>query len=350
MMAQFMKKIVYCLFYCLFFNSCIDKIDLKVPDVPRKLIVDGAVTNLPGPYFVQLTYSVPFNSPKITDLISGAEVSISDNLGNVYPLKGFTNGVYKSDSASFQGIVGRLYSVNIKTLDNKQYQSKPELLRVPVPVDTVTSKYIPSQLRDKSFDVFVKVKDPSVSENYYRWKWRNYKAIDICQISRIKNETGSFVYLSPCCQNCWEITTSYGSLALFSDDLINGKTFTQKVANIPYDGIWEYYMQIEQYSVSKENYTYWNLVQGQISNSGGIFDNTPAFIQGNVVNIKDPDEQVLGIFNVMGAVKKIVYIPRNVPGVSPTVPTPLSGTVVTLRQCLECKGDSRTPIKPEGWR
>lgn len=345
-----MKNTVFGLILFLFFNSCIDKIELKEPNIPRKLIVDGSVTNLPGPYFVQLSYSVPFNSTKITDLISGADVSIYDNLGNVYPLKSFTNGVYKSDSATFQGIIGRSYSVRIKTLDNKQYQSNPEMLRTPVPIDTVTSKYIPTLTRAKGFDVFVKVKDPAVTENFYRWKWRNYKSLEICQISRTKSAGGSFVYLTPCCQKCWEITASYGSLALFSDNLTNGKTITQKIANIPYDGINDYYMQIEQYSISKGNYNYWNLVQGQISNSGGIFDNTPAFIQGNVFNINDPEEQVLGIFNVMGAVKKVVYISRNVPGVSPTVPTPISDTVITTRDCLECKGDSRTPIKPEGWK
>ena len=345
-----MKNILSCLFICFFFNSCIDKFALKEAPVARKLIVDGSVTNLPGPYFVQLSYSVPFISNNLTDPVNGADVSISDNLGNVFPLKDLSNGVYKSDSAAFKGIVGRTYQVNIKTLDNKQYQSKPEVLLTPVPVDTVTSKYVPTQTRAKGFDVFVKVKDPSVSENFYRWKWRNYEAIDICRISRLKNDAGSFVYLSPCCQPCWEITTSYGSLALFSDDLINGKNFTQKVANIPYDNIYDYYMQIEQYSVSKENYTYWNLVQGQISNSGGIFDNTPAFIQGNVFNIKDPEEQVLGIFNVMGAVKKVAYIPRTVPGVTPTIPSTLSGTVITLRECLACKGDSRTPVKPDGWK
>ena len=345
-----MKNIVCYLILCLFFNSCIDKFDIKEPSVNRKLIVDGSITNLPGPYFVQLSTSVPFSSVKLTDPINGADVSISDNLGNVYPLKDASNGSYKTDSASLRGVVGRSYRVNIKTLDGKQYQSKPELLLAPVPVDTVVSKYVSSETRGKGFDVYVKVKDPSVSENYYRWKWRNFEAIDICRISRLKNDQGSFVYLSPCCEQCWEITTSYGSLALFSDDLINGNTFTQKIANIPYNNIYDYYMQIEQYSVSKENYAYWNLVQGQISNSGGIFDNTPAFIQGNVFNIKDPNEQVLGIFNVMGAVKKIANIPRNVPGVNPSLPTPISGTVIKLKECLDCKGDTRTPIKPEGWK
>jgi Domain of unknown function (DUF4249) len=345
-----MKNILFCFLIIFFFNSCIDKVELKEPNIARKLIVDGSVTNLPGPYFVQLSYSVPFNSTKITDLVSGADVSISDNLGNVYPLKAFTNGVYKTDSASFRGIVGRSYRVNIKTLENKQYQSKPELLLMPVPVDTVASKLVPSQTRGLSFDVFVKTKDPSVSGNYYRWKWRNYELIDICLLSRQKSDAGSFVYLSPCCQKCWQVSSSFGSLSLFSDDLVNGNNFTQKVANIPYDNTAPYYMQIEQYSISKENYNYWNLVQGQISNSGGIFDNTPAFIQGNVFNTKDSTEQVLGIFNVMGAVKKVAYITRNVPGVSPTIPPPISGTIITTRDCYECKGDSRTPVKPEGWK
>ena len=345
-----MKNIFYCIFLLSLITGCIDKIELKEANVPRKLIVDGTVTNYPGPYFVTLSYSEPFNSTKITELISGATVTISDNLGNIYPLSAFTNGVYKTDSASFRGVVGRSYSVNIKTLDGKQYKSRPESILPPVPIDSISSRFVPGQIRTASFEVSVKVKDPSVSGNFYRWKWRNYDTIDICRITRTKNDGGSFVFLAPCCQKCWQITTCYGCLALFSDDLTNGKTFTQKVANIPFDNSYDYYMQIDQYSISKENYNYWNLVQGQISNSGGIFDNTPAFIEGNVYNVNDPNDQVLGIFNVMGATKKITYIQRSVKGQSPYVPPPISGTVIYERNCFECKGDIRTPIKPEGWR
>jgi Domain of unknown function (DUF4249) len=337
-----------CFILSLFFNSCIDKVELKEPNVGRKLIVDGTVTNLPGPYIVQLSYSVPFNSKKLTDLTNGADITISDNLGNIYPLKSFNSGIYKTDSATFRGIVGRTYIVKIKTLDSKQYQSKLELLREPVPLDTVTSTYAPSEY-SKGFDVFATVKDPSVSSNYYRWKWLNYEELDTCYIKSVKNDQGRFVVRSLCCEPCWQITSSFGSLALFSDDLINGNTFTQKIANIPYNSVYDYYMRIEQYSISKENYTYWNLVQGQISNSGGIFDNTPAFIQGNVFNVKDSTEQVLGNFNVMGAYKKITFIKRTVLE-RPTIPTPLSGIIITTKECEPCKGDSRTPVKPEGWK
>jgi hypothetical protein len=336
------------LILCLFFNSCIDKVELKEPNVARKLIVDGTVTNLPGPYIVQLSYSVPFNSKKLTDLTNGADVTISDNLGNVYPLKSFNSGIYKTDSATFRGIVGRSYTLNIKTLDSKQYQSKSELLREPVLIDTITSKFIRSEISN-SFDVFVTAKDPSVSGNYYRWKWRNYEELDICYVARVRDERGSFVFLYPCCQRCWQITSSYGSLALYSDDLINGGTFKNKIANIPYDNIYDYYMQIEQYSISKENYNYWNLVQGQISNSGGIFDNTPAFIEGNIFNVKDPKEPVLGIFNVMGATKNIVFINRTVLDVRPVIQK-YYGNVTRLKTCEECKGDTRTQVKPEGWK
>ena len=249
-----MKNIFYCFFLLSLITGCIDKIELKEANVPRKLIVDGTVTNLPGPYFVTLSYSEPFNSTKITELVSGATVTVSDNLGNIYPLSAFTNGVYKTDSASFRGVVGRSYSVNIKTLDGKQYKSRPESILPPVPIDSITSRFVPGQIRTASFEVSVKVKDPSVSGNFYRWKWRNYDTIDICRITRTKNDGGSFVFLAPCCQKCWQITTCYGCLALFSDDLTNGKTFTQKVANIPFDNSYDYYMQIDQYSISKENY------------------------------------------------------------------------------------------------
>ena len=53
-----MKRIALLFFGLVIIGSCIDRIDIKVPDsYSSQLVVDGAITDEPGPYTVRLTKS-----------------------------------------------------------------------------------------------------------------------------------------------------------------------------------------------------------------------------------------------------------------------------------------------------
>ena len=65
---------------------------------------------------------------------------------------------------------------------------------------------------------------------------------------------------------------------------------------------------IEQMSISKRAFNFWTLVQQQLSNFGSPFDTPPASIEGNMYNINDPDETVLGFFGVSNVSKESIVI------------------------------------------
>ena len=59
-----------------------------------------------------------------------------------------------------------------------------------------------------------------------------------------------------------------------------------------------HYFTTLSHSITKEAYDFWNQVDVLTNASGSIFDLPPARIEGNFFNVNDPDEIVLGFFEV----------------------------------------------------
>ncbi len=346
-----MKKIIILSILCAFFGaSCIDEVKLNQEAIETKLIVDGAITNAVGPYRVSLNYSLPYTQTGITSGVSGATISIVEEGGKTTPMKEISTGFYETDSAALRGQVGKSYYLKIRTGNGRTYQSNPEKILPPIPIDTFKVAFNTNIRETRPFTVSIKTKDPIEKGNFYRWKWTHYDSISICRSTFSKDESGSYNYKVPCCQKCWEITPCKGCIEIGSDALINGKYIEPLIARLPFESKNPYFIILEQYSVSKEYYQYWQMIQTQINNSGGIFDNAPAQIQGNLVNVDNPKEQVLGYFSASGVTLKPVYVPRDFTNYAARPPAQLPGTqIIYVQQCMDCGGVTRTRYKPLGW-
>jgi hypothetical protein len=347
-----MKKI-FALYILLsvFMSSCIDEVKLTQESLEPKLIVDGSITNAKGPYQVTLSYSLPYTEVGITQSISGAKLTIIEEGGKSAILKETSTGFYQTDSADIRGQVGKSYYLKIRLGNGREYQSKPETILPSIPIDTFKVGFVPNILNPKPFTVSIKTKDPVEKGNFYRWKWTHYDSISICKTTYLRNDFGAFKYLYPCCDKCWDIVRCQGCIDIGSDALINGKFIEPTIANLPFESKTPYFIILEQYHISKEYYQFWKTVETQINNSGGIFDNAPAQVLGNLYNINDEKDQVLGYFSASGVTLKPVYVPRDFTGYAPRVTSELPNTTVIYQtSCQVCGGSTRTKQKPLGWK
>ena len=85
-----------------------------------RIIVDGLITNEDAEHYVRLTESVGFYQEGKAPGMSGAEVKVTDNEGNLY---NFTEsetaiGLYTAD---FQGIAERTYSLYVTLPDGRMF-------------------------------------------------------------------------------------------------------------------------------------------------------------------------------------------------------------------------------------
>ena len=69
-----------------------------------------------------------------------------------------------------------------------------------------------------------------------------------------------------------------------------------------------YFVEIAQTRLSEEGYRYWEKLRSNSSDVGGLFSPEPSELRGNIVNVDDPDELVLGFIGVSTVSRVSMFI------------------------------------------
>ncbi|GAB4044962.1 DUF4249 domain-containing protein [Spirosoma litoris] len=334
--------------------SCITPFQPDTLSIPSSLVVEGQITNQPGPYIIKLSNTADYSFKSLNLVESGATVSIADNLGNQEVLKESPIGTYQTAASGIQGVVGRRYKLTIQTKAGKRYESDTELLSAAPPILNTYSEsvYTPATGTTASkqiWNVYLDTKDPDTLGNYYKWNWTHYEFTDVCQktyVSRINSYTGI-----SCCTDCWNITRCYNCININSDQNINGKAISrQPIAEVPFTSLSRYYIEIEQQALSRGTYVFWKSVKQLTSNTGGLFDAAPSSVQGNLRCTSNASEVVYGYFGAMGVSVTYLYVDRSSGKGNPLVDLPVNVPYPTNPPCITCENSLyQTPTKPRWW-
>ena len=115
-------------------------------------------------------------------------------------------------------------------------------------------------------------------------------------------------------------------------------------------------------SLAPNTYRYLKLLQDQSINTGTLADTPPAPLRGNIRNIKDANELVLGYFSTSSVSEvRVMLDRRNTTGGLPNgLYSFINNRPVTLEELSNERPDiplaicqpsfTRTPITPLGWR
>ena len=280
-------SIILLLFFLLVY-SCIEPFDFNIKgDKSESLVVEGLITNEPGPYFVYLTRTTDYGSTiESIEVVESANVIISDDLGNSETLTETRPGIYETNPDSIQGIQGRSYKVIIETPDGKQYESIPELLSSVPEIDSIYYEFKEKQTvdgtRDNRINVYIDASVPENEGNYFLWRCTSENNTDI-------------------------IIADYR--------YVNGNKIEKKqVLSIPannkdyFDGL---YVTIAQFSLTKKAYDYYYSINQQRKMAGTIFEPPPAIIKGNIQNIHNPKDSVFGYFGASSITRAGIFIPKS---------------------------------------
>jgi hypothetical protein len=339
-------------------GSCIDLYDPKLKSTQQRLVVEAQITTELDYHWVDLTYDAGYNSSEtnFNFLVKNAKVWVTDNAGNRYdfidskkevqPIKANPGFDYRS-LIKFQAVVGRTYQLFIQTENGKQYRSKPELVRAVPKLDRIYTEFnrLPTTFPNPigEFSIFTDIQDSPTPDEFYRWESIHWDKLVYCQYGDTLNRIIAY----PCCQDCYEFKICKECRPIVSDRFVNGNTIKrQLIAKYPYDSLYPYYLKIRQYAISKDVYNFWNTVETQAKNSGGLFDVTPKQIKGNISNINDPSEEVLGYFSAADVDEKVMYFERNLVGVKPFAPY----VPARSRLCFPCQEfNNRSRVMPKDW-
>ncbi len=303
----------------IFTTSCIDpywpELDSKYTSA---LVVEGKISNKPGPYEVKVSRSSSVDNPRINPL-SGCQVVISDDRGNSEELMEHAIGIYRTAADGIRGIVGHSYKISIVTAEGIIYESAYEQMAMPTEIDSIYTaiEYSPHPHYDRNITGFRFYLNTKISEqdtNYYKWDLEcTYKYTANYRIKYIFD--GEMHPFSP----SDSLYTCYKTLQIPESFTYNtSKLSTPQVIGFPLHLVttetkelsMRYSLIARQYSIAENAYQYWSKLKVMAEEQGALYTKLPFQIRSNVYRLDDTDEPVLGYFLVAGLSEKRIFMDR----------------------------------------
>jgi hypothetical protein len=311
------SKLFFIFFIAFSLFTCIDPYTPKLDKFQSLLVVDALLTDENASNYVRLSHTIK-TVDMVPEMVSGAIVTISDDLGHTITLTEKSTGVYKTDSLSFRGETSRTYTLYIKTKEGVEYKSAPCFMYPQQDIDSIYFEKDQEIINGESQDgirIYLDSKGESDCK-YYRWSYEEWWKLSVPDPQRYDyyNDSTIIPQEKPN-QICWGNKKSDEIIIESTETGISNRFGKKPLLFVASEKstrlLVQYFVKIRQYSISREEYKFWDQMN-QINESGGdIFDKQPFQINSNVHNINKVNEQVLGYFQVSSVKSQSEYITKN---------------------------------------
>ena len=315
-----MKRInsYYFLWVFILLSGCIKPFDPEIEDGDTSnFVVQGIVSTGGGWQEITVSRTSPVNDPAFRP-ISDCVVEITDDLGQSYILEERNAGVYSIWMNQGDLVPGRAYKVSVITPDGSSLESAFD--KIPTGPEVNDVYFEIEDLPTNDPDAFIHgiqfYTNLIANENdsrYYRWKltetWEYHS-----QYPKKIYFDGSIHELSP---PDWSQSVCYITLPV-------DQIFTLSTANLgenTFDGFPLHFVDnatsrlsilyslfIEQIALSEAAYNYWEDLRLNSSQDGGLYNTQPIAIKGNMINLTNPEKEVLGFFQASAVFTKRIFI------------------------------------------
>ena len=269
------------------------------------LVVEGLI-NINDSTFINLSRTVRVMSASTVKPELKATVTIESNTGNSYPLKEVGNGVYSAQSYNLSP--ANQYRPRIRTSNANTYTSDFGPTKVTPPIDSMIRQFKPDGLY-----ISVNTHDATGNTRYYRWEYSEtwvYTAAYDPSFIVVNNH----ILLRTPVQStytCWRNVNSSDITLASSAKLTQDVMYQAPITLVPMVSAKlssRYSILVKQYALTEDAFNFWQLLKKNTEQLGGIFDAQPSSITGNIHNIADYSELVLGYISAGSAQQKRIFV------------------------------------------
>jgi len=273
------------------------------------LVVDGFIASGNDSTIITLSRSTPISDSIFSVSESGAQVSVVGDQGEVYFLTDAGNGNYYIPSLSLNS--AEKYKLRIVTSNGSAYESDPQEVRASPPIDSVSWEQ--SAPAPGAVNIYVTTHDPQNNTRYYKWDyvetWLYYSGLQ--SILEYTNDT--LIYRPPADDifTCWHTRNSTDIFINSSEKLEDDVIFKNPLAQIaaPDDRLLKKYsLLVKQYAIDRTAFNYYQQLQNNSHNLGSIFGTTPSQLKGNIHNMNDSSEVVIGYISAGSISQQRIFI------------------------------------------
>ncbi len=305
----------------LLLSGCVDKYWPETEfKYDKMIVVNGLISNKPGPYTVYLSTSSAISDPQMIPL-SDHFVMIEDDQGNTEILFEEGNGIYKTSVDGMQGVIGRSYKLIIQTPDHRaKYESAFELLKDPVGIDSVYTELEFHTDSDYDYNLtgyqfYVNTKLAEKDTNYLLWRMDYTYQYNANYLARYiyDNYQMETMHPSDSLNTCWksgiqeEFTTA--KTEILSEPKLAGIPLCYVTTETKELSV-RYSLLVKQHTISYEAFRFWSQIEELKEDTYWLYEKQPYPIKGNMECISDEDEVILGYFMAAGVDEKRVFVNR----------------------------------------
>jgi Domain of unknown function (DUF4249) len=378
-----MRRFHFCLLVLLL-GGCKQRYEapVKLP-LTGYLVVEGVVNSGSDTTILKLSRTTKLDNRTIQPE-KAAQVKLHGEDNSVYALIEKLAGEYRADNLNLK--TNLKYRLEIQTSDGRKYQSDYVPVITNPPIDSI------SWLRENGgLQLYINTHNPHDNTRYYQWEYVETWEIHSAYFSQLKyhieqlpgEQIYSIEYRNPVTKDndsslyyCWQFNSSanlqLGSSAKLSHDIINLPIVYIPHASRELSVLYSIY--IRQYAWTKPGYEYLEIMKKNTETTGSVFDAQPSQLNGNIHNVNDPAEPVIGFFNISTLQEKRIFvrnsdfpdwgyrdncfkvkvgyssdeIKRNGIGLLPTVEGGLTFFYAASPYCVDCTLTG-TNVKPSFW-
>lgn len=300
--------------------GCKEKYDSPiVSPATGYLVIEGVVNSGQGATSIRLSRTTPLDN-RAVQFEKGARVTVEGQDKAVYTLTESGFGQYNADNLSLKNNVK--YRLNIQTSNGKTYQSDYVAVKNNPPIDSI------SWVRNtEGVQMYINTHDPTNNTLYYQWAFEetweihsDFQTFITYEVKMSPNgiKTYTAIWRDPSNPQYFDSTQYYCWKTAASTDILIGSTAKLKddVVNLPLGFIPKksiklnvlYSINVKQYSLTPEGYAFLEIMKKNTEQTGSIFDAQPSGMVGNIHNVADATEPVIGYLTICPIQEKRIFI------------------------------------------
>lgn len=298
-------------------GACIEPFEPEIGESQQVLVINGSISDEAGTYYVEISRSSPYNHPSY-DPLEGCVVHVSDQEGQLIFYQEEGDGRYRAEIPDSFLEVGDAVSIYVKTPGMREYRSSYDTIFSCPDIDSVYYEIQSKGTSDpdrnlEGIQFYLDMSGIPTDSRNVIWRidetWEywasligNYRMWGPGEVEEFRSNT-----LFKCWKN-YPLNRVYTGTTrnLASNDL--QRVSLNYVSNET-DRLYRVYsLFVKQEALSLEAYDYWQRLNEQTAESGGLYEKQPSSVTGNLYSLDDQEEVVLGLFYAAQIREKRIFV------------------------------------------
>jgi hypothetical protein len=273
------------------------------------LVVDGVINLAVDSTVIKLSRTVKLNDKITNNPELGATVTIEGEQSNSVGLYDINNnGHYFTYDINLPAT--QRYRLKIITSTGSEYLSDFVEVKQTPPIDSIG--YL---VQNGIVNLYVNAHDPANTTRYYRWDYEETWKFHAKYASEwvLDPNTNTVIVRNPYRQvyYCFGNDVSSNILLTSTTKLAQDIVYQSPLIHIPLTSEKaesKYSVLVKQYALTEPAYNFYQNIKKNTEQLGSIFDAQPSQISGNIHNVTNPNEPVIGYITATNVQTKRIFI------------------------------------------